>query len=268
MKGMKAFLLYLGYFESASNYTVFDDTFASVANPHAQHRMMKTCCYTVLIQHPEAGWMMFDTGIPDHCNQLWEPHLLSSIVVHQTAETSMRNQLALVGLKPEDIKHVIVSHLHVDHAGNNPLFAQTADFYVAKEEAAHAFRTVMASPDPASHGFYRKDEVLTPVKQMHYVDRDEELFPDVEVILLPGHTPAVLGLVLHLEGGTYIFPSDAVNVQRNYEGHLPGGLYDSLGYVESLRKIRALEKKYSAKVMFSHDMECLKTYKLAPDYYE
>jgi hypothetical protein len=45
-------------------------------------------------------------------------------------------------------------------------------------------------------------------------------------------------------------------------------MYDNLAFFNSIEKIRDYEKKYNAKIMFSHDMEFFKTLKLAPSFYE
>lgn len=265
---IKAYILHLGDMYSDSTYSVLADTYANVANPSAPHRMLHTPCTTVLIDHPDAGWILFDSGIADSPQDTWTESIKSFVIFEKPEHTCMINQLKQVGLEPTDIKYVINSHLHMDHAGNDFLFADTADFFLGKADAELAYRMVLHSSDPETHGFYIKNDVLLNRKNVTYIDRDEELFPGVEVVVLPGHTPGVLGLILHLEGGTMIFPSDTTAQERNYAGMLPGGAYDSLGYLESIRKLKALQKKYNAQVYFSHDSNQFKQLKLAPDYYE
>lgn len=266
--GTKAYILFSADNYSDSNGTVMGDTRATVANPNPPHRMLHTPSYAVLIDHPTAGWILYDTGTADNYQETYPRHITDAMATEKPESAHMVNQLALVGLKPEDIKHVIISHMHMDHIGNNRLFADTADFYVAQEEAGHAFRMVMNSMDPVDHGWYIREEVLLPLKKLTYIDRDEELFPGVEVVLLPGHTPGVMGLVLHLDSGTVIFTSDAANVQANYDGIAPGGVMDSMGFLASVRKLHDLQKKYSARMFFSHDTHQFKAIKLAPEYYE
>jgi len=265
---MKAYMLNLGDMYSDSTYTVLADTYANVANPDAPHRMLHTPNTAVLIDHPEAGWILLDTGMSDSPQDTWTESIKSAVFFEKPDHTLMEKQLKLVGVKPEDIKYVICSHLHMDHIGNDRLFADRAEFFMGKADAEQAYCAVLQSPDTNTHGFYIKDDVLLTRKKVTYIDRDMELFPGVEVVILPGHTAGVLGVVLHLEGGTIIIPSDAASEQRNYDGMLPGGTYDSLGYVESLRKLRDLQKKYNAKLFFSHDTNQIKQLKLAPACYE
>ncbi len=266
--GMKVYILFSADNYSDSNGTVMGDTCATVADPNPPHRMLHTPSYAVLIDHPQAGWILYDTGTADNYEQTYPRHIRAAMATEKPESAHMVNQLALVGLRPEDIKHVIISHMHMDHIGNNRLFADTADFYVAKEEAGHAFRMVMNSTDPADHGWYIREEVLLPLRKLTYIDRDEELFPGVEAVLLPGHTPGVMGLVLHLDSGTVIFTSDAANVQANYDGIAPGGVMDSAGFLASVRKLHDLQKKYKARMFFSHDTDQFREMKKAPEYYE
>ena len=65
-----------------------------------------------------------------------------------------------------------------------------------------------------------------------------------------------------------IFTSDAANVQANYDGIAPGGVMDSAGFLSSVRKLHDLQKKYHARLFFSHDTDQFKEMKLAPEFYE
>lgn len=265
---MKVYIIYTGYALSNSNYTVMGDTMATVAEPHAPNRLMHTPSYACLIEHPKEGWIMYDTGTTDNLSMLdGYKTICSQAKIVKPLGSSIPEQLSALGLKPEDIGYVITSHMHFDHIGNDRYFAKTADFYVSKEDAEFSYRNVLKSPDPEAYGWYIKEDVLLERKSVTYIEEDEELFDGIEVVTLPGHTPCVLGLVVHLESRTIIFPSDAVSEHRNYEGSLPGGCYDSLGYMKSLKKIKKLQRKYGAEVFFSHDVEQFGRMKKLPNYY-
>ena len=268
MKKMKAYVLHLGEGYLDSNYQVRDDTCASVEEPNAPHRMILTPYTALLIDHPQAGWILYDTG-PRKEN--WTPGMLARVRFDIHENNSMENQLKLVGIKPEDVKHVVMSHLHADHLGNLELFAKTANVYVGREEMAQAALTLLQSPDPevAAQFWYLKKEVFQEVKGYTYIDHDYELFPGIDVITLPGHTACVLGLVVHLENQVLITVADAINEIRNYNGFTPGPLWDSKGWRESVQKVKELEAKYHAKVLFGHDVNQLNNeVKIAPEFYE
>ena len=93
----------------------------------------------------------------------------------------------------------------------------------------------------------------------------------MQVITLPGHTPGVLGLMVHLpNSGVMIFPQDCIYTAENYGPPIrySGIMYDLAAYEQSIEKVRALAERYSARVIFAHDMDFFQTLKLAPQFYE
>jgi glyoxylase-like metal-dependent hydrolase (beta-lactamase superfamily II) len=142
--------------------------------------------------------------------------------------------------------------------------------YVHRGDYEYGKHLLDSSPNPADHGAYVKADLEIPPDKLHFVDGDTRLSEGIELISLPGHTPGILGLMVHLEKeGTLIFPSDALYTQDNYgpPTKMSGIVYDSVAFRESIEKIRAFQKKYNAKIMFSHDMPLFKTMRLAPEYY-
>ena len=130
---------------------------------------------------------------------------------------------------------------------------------------------VHKTPNAECHGAYIKADLEVPVKEFHLVEEDFTLAEGVEIINLPGHTPGLLGVMVHLDKeGTLIFPQDCVYSRENYEPIVRGSgiMYDSLAYFKSIEKVKKLEKKYQGKVMFAHDMEFFQGIKKAPEYYE
>ena len=269
MKNMKAYILHLGNAWVESNYFIAHNTAGTSDNPNAPHQAIDTPHVGVLVDHPEVGWVLYDTGTQANWEEEWTVAQKSFARVIKPESTNMEYQLGLVGVKPEDIKYVIMSHLHQDHTGNMKLFTG-ADFFVAKDEIAWAALNLLAMNEEQyqANPFWVRDTVFLKVKSRTYIDRDTELFPGIELITLPGHSPCVLGMVLHLENQPLIFTSDAIHVLQNYNGHVQGTMYDSLSFVESVRKVKDLEKKYKAKVIFGHDIDQFNGLKKAPEYYD
>ena len=272
MKGMKLYILKSAYMHCNAAWNVGVDPFLSIHDRHTTEYplLIASPGYTVLIDHPEAGYIMYDTGVCDEPEKVWAQNQQDGCIMDKREWMKMSHQLEVVGIKPEDVKHVIISHFHCDHIGNNSLFADTADFWVDEKEADYSFRMVMHTNDRNACGWYNRDEVLLPVKEMHFLNEDQELFPGIEVVRLPGHTPGTLGMLVHLENtGTLFFPNDAAPNRLNfYEWRVPAGPYDSLTYKNSLQKIHDIQEKYDAKIFFSHDLEQLETLKQAPEYYD
>ena len=83
---------------------------------------------------------MFDTGNNDKtitdADGWWGP-LAKGFGLKMTKDDAIPVQLAKIGLKPDDIKYVVVGHLHLDHGGNvgqfknSTLVAQDDEFKAA-----------------------------------------------------------------------------------------------------------------------------------------
>ena len=99
-----------------------------------------------------------------------------------------------------------------------------------------------------------------------------EFAPGMELVHLPGHTPGVIGLILHLKNsGTIILPSDALYMAKNFgpPPWAPGIFDNSEDWMKSVRKIAVLQKKHTARIFYPHDWKQLTTeMRLAPEYYD
>ena len=266
---MKVFILNTGYLETDRNCVVACGTIGTYSNPHIQNKWIKLPVLAFLIETDE-GYILYDTGSnPNAMQGYWPKNLQEVYPLYQLDEERLENQLKLCGVSPEEIKTVVLSHMHLDHAGNLHLFKH-ADVYVPKEDFMHAQTQVHLNPDPATHGGYVKGDMDVPIKQYHLVDEDFELAKGVEVICLPGHTPNLLGLVVHLKNQTLILPQDCIYTSEIYgpPAKLSGLLYDSIAFLKSIEKVRRLQKKYDAQIIYAHDEDFFKTLKLAPEYYD
>lgn len=101
--------------------------------------------------------------------------------------------LSDIGLKPEDIDFVIISHLHFDHAGGATRLVDgkivptypNAKYIVQQGEFEFSFKA-----NARAKASYRPDDYM-PVKeagQMLFVDGDHEVCPGVHVRVTGGHT--------------------------------------------------------------------------------
>ena len=268
--GMKVYMLHLGDMWSDSTYSALGDTGATVDNPNAPHRMVQTPSTCFLIDHPQCGWILFDTGMPDDPQAAWPSWYHAGIKWTKPEETKMVNQLAKVGVKPEDIKYVVSSHLHFDHIGGDCHFAKTANFIVSKADAEHAYRLVLGSDDDTQRGYYIRGEVLQERKSVRYIEKDTmNLFPGIDAYILPGHTPGILALHVHLKDRDLFLAEDALNEKRNYwNGMLPGGAWDTVGYRASVAKMHEICDPIDALVVYGHDFEQFCEMKKAPEFYE
>ena len=72
-----------------------------------------------VVKHPK-GYVLFDTGCNDKVISdpgYWGP-LYKALVPTATEGMGIDQQLAKIGVRPDDIKYVVVSHMHLDHGAN------------------------------------------------------------------------------------------------------------------------------------------------------
>ncbi|MBR0600651.1 N-acyl homoserine lactonase family protein, partial [Clostridiales bacterium BAD-6] len=267
MKGLKAGVIPCGVGIVDSNFMISFHTVLTWDHPDVRPKWFRSPHTMFVIQHPTAGWILWDLGSRVDSGDTWPKHITKFDKYEGSEELRIENQLASLGLKPEDIKYVILSHLHMDHTGYIDLFKDTAEFFVSRTEMMNACATVMNSTDVSTHGWYIREEVLCPVKKYHYIDRDTEIFPGITLITLPGHTPGSLGCILELESGTRILTGDAITCDEIFHGALPGFLNDSVAFHESIRKVKDYQKKYDAEIWFSHDPDQFEKWEKVPHLY-
>ena len=155
-----------------------------------------------------------------------------------------RGLLAEIGVKPEDVSLVTLSHLHWDHAGGTSAFPN-AKFAIQRRELEFAAGG-MTQNKHARQGFYAED-VLAMVKlawegRVLLPEGDQEdLIPGLDVYLTPGHTIATMTVCLGTTKGRVCYASDAVYTYRNIEEDIALGFGLDLGEsVSSYAKIRKL----------------------------
>lgn len=267
---MKFAILDTGYLKTDKNNVVAGSTMCTRSQPQVLHTFYQLPVMCILLQHDD-GYLLYDTGSNMHAMQgHWPEHLQEAYELHQELEQNLEIQLAVCGVRKEDITTVVLSHMHFDHTGNIHLF-KNADIYAPKEDFMAAQTAVRLSNDPASHGGYCKKDLDVVVRQYHLVDEDMELFPGVELICLPGHTPGLLGLVVHLsQEKTFIFPMDAVYTNEIYgpPAKASGLLHDREAYFHSIEKVRYLQRKYHATMIPAHDWDLFQTLRKAPYWYK
>lgn len=121
--------------------------------------------------------------------------------------------LAALGLQPEDIDFVLLSHLHWDHVGGcikqvdgiaAPVFPN-ARHYVHADEWQDAM-----NPDERTVGVYFPDRLraLENAGLLQRIDKDTEVLPGVKLVKIGGHTRGQLGVEVEAGGEKLIYYAD------------------------------------------------------------
>jgi N-acyl homoserine lactone hydrolase len=165
-------------------------------------------------------------------------------------------QLKLLGIKITDLDYVIITHTHIDHVGNIGIFPGTPLIIGADERAL---------PKPI---YWRGKQPLDwPDNEYVLVKDDFDLGPGFRVLLVPGHTPGELSIMIDLpETGSILLTSDAIS----RPSEIDEGCVDSVNPAQALasaHRILELAKDKNALVIYGHGPEQWKELKKAPAKY-
>ena len=233
-----------------------------------------------LIDHPE-GKVLFETGVHRdvvtdpvghwgehvlHGNNYvrgrdWDPQL--------TADNLVENQLAALGIQTDDIRYVIQSVLIPDHAGGVRAFP--------KSTVIVQYRELQDAWNPPTFMPYHYDQnELSEIRDYNFrrlYDEDYDLFGDgsVEILFSPAHSRGEQALVVRLPNtGTVIMPAGVIPQKANWDHGITTGTpcVDPALCEASMRRLMRIAELEDGMVMFHHDAEHWKTYRMAPEYYD
>ena len=162
-------------------------------------------------------------------------------VYDYSVEDSVVGGLQKLGLNPADIKYVLVSHGHLDHAGGARLLQER---YGARVLLAAADWDLIERQNPPWKP--KRDMVVTDGQQLTLGDTTLTMY------LTPGHTPGTISTLIPLREGS-----------RRHLAALWGGTLFNFGpnrvafesYRDSAARFRDLATKAGADVLLSNHTE-------------
>jgi glyoxylase-like metal-dependent hydrolase (beta-lactamase superfamily II) len=222
-----------------------------------------------LVKHG-SEWLLWDTGVPE--SALNDPRgwsTLPKLIVYHLDRT-LTDQLAEIGLKPDDIARVAISHTHGDHIGNVGLFPNSA---ILMQRAEYDWIHSSDGPnDNVNQLMALARKLLGTPKNLELIDGDTDVFGDGSVILVstPGHTPGSQSLLVHLKNSGFIILSgDVVHLEENFRKDIVPSLNtDKAESIASMEKIRQMIATYKATLFINHDKRQTDSLKLLPAFYD
>lgn len=243
---MKISVLYLGRLECKKYHLIECDN---------HNEMIKSPIVSILIEHPVLGNILYDTGNSPYYTTEYPSFTLETYPVAEFI--SIEEALNKKGLTPADIDMIILSHLHFDHAGGLRYFTGTKaikNVLVSEAELKNAFYQVMTGQP----GAYVKSLFDLQDIQFKTINQDIELEGGgIRLFIQNSHTPGVVGMVFKTESkGNIIVTSDTIYTRESYLTELPpGGPINKTRkeFYDNLSRIKAMEREYSATLLFGHD---------------
>ncbi len=200
----------------------------------------------------EEGWFLFDTGWPPEAVPVleamgWQPRI--------GPENAAPEQLRRIGVEPSEVAAVVLSHLHVDHAGGLSFFPH-AKVYVQKDEMACARHPVTFQALA-----YQAQTFEIPSLRWNLMEGDSVILPGLSAVRAQGHTPGLQALVAELpESGSFVLCADAAYLVENLDRELPAGnAWNPLESFYSVRRLKMLGSLLAAPCFPGHDQAFFET---------
>ncbi|HTT53585.1 MAG TPA: N-acyl homoserine lactonase family protein [Streptosporangiaceae bacterium] len=210
----------------------------------------------------DGGWVLLDTGfntalISDLALRArFHPGPVERPVLPGPGEPLIA-ALAAAGLELADIRAVVVSHLHYDHAGGLKHFAGRVPVHVQRAELDYG--RWASPPGPEHNGIFRVD-FDDPRIDWRLADGDAEIAPGLTAVLTAGHTPGHQSFVVRMDeaagGGGFVFACDAADLSENIDREVAvGGLIGAPAAlsVEQIRKLKRIAAGRGYRLVPGHD---------------
>ena len=175
-----------------------------------------------------SSWVAYDSGnnaaVAVDPIKYWGEAVCNAYMPVMQPYEEFQIQLKKLGLKPQNLSAVIMSHGHLDHCGaledlagsDIPIYFQKAELDHIKEQVASGKRTAYI---PADFDKMGQCNIRT-------LDGMLDVFGDQSVIVLPtpGHTPGHQSVLVRTSGGqNLILAQDACyTLEKHVRRHTPG----------------------------------------------
>jgi glyoxylase-like metal-dependent hydrolase (beta-lactamase superfamily II) len=215
-----------------------------------------------LIEHPE-GLIVVDTGETSRAEQegyfpAWHPYYRFGLRESVRAEQEIGPQIERLGFSTGDVRRVVLTHLHTDHAGGIHHFPDS-EILVSRTELEHASGTLGKLRGYLPH---RWPDWFSPTP----VDFDGSAFGpitaaqpltaagDIVLVSTPGHTPGHMSVAVDLGEQLVILAGDASYTQQlMLDGTADGVTNDPGNATATLAALRSIAESRPTVYLPSHD---------------
>jgi N-acyl homoserine lactone hydrolase len=218
----------------------FSDTFQYPPGP----KEITDSCY--LIRHGDQ-YMLWDTGLSDALIG----HPMTNPAMSLRLERSIADQLRQIGVRPEQIGIVGISHWHFDHLGQVAHFPQ-ARLLIGAADVEMLRRT----PPPDQDSATAIAHWLTGGGRLEPTSGDHDVFGDGSVVTLttPGHTPGHNALLVRLASGPVLLSGDIYHFTEQVENRgVPPFNWNRADSLASMDRFDRIARNLRARVIIQHE---------------
>jgi glyoxylase-like metal-dependent hydrolase (beta-lactamase superfamily II) len=222
-----------------------------------------------LLVESDDGYVLVDTGYGKQDYLDPSPIVRAFIALLRTPgdlEETAFQQVKAFGLDPKDVRHIVLTHMHLDHAGGLPDFPW-ARVHVHRAEHDIAMRRSLPlgpfyRPEHWAHNpqWVLYDEVETDWYDFKAIDVIPGIKPRIVFLPLAGHSPGHCGVAIEVDRGWLLHCGDAtypfyrMDDPRQPYGEPPGWLVRWL-LGPHTPKLKGLYEEHSDEISFvcGHD---------------
>ena len=219
--------------------------------------------YAWVIDHEE-GIIVVDTGETSRVHERgyhpsWHPFFRLATQFSVKPEEEIGPQLLAMGINPRDVRHVVLTHLHTDHAGGLAHFPESK-IWVAEQELRRASGLGGKLQGYLPHRWPKwwqpefirfEDQPLGPFQQTMPLTKRG----DVSIVPTPGHTPHHVSVVVDDSPLFFLAGDTSYNQQLLLAGKVDGVSPNESVSHQTSNKILALGKELPLVYLPSHDPE-------------
>ena len=214
----------------------------------------------LLVEHPD-GLVLIDTGAGDkETEKFYGIYGIENAPIGGVGPTQLESALGQAGLTPADVRVVINSHLHFDHAGGNTRKSDGGDPVPSFPNARYVVRrgewdwAHYANERTSASYFAHNYDPVRSAGLLELADADVEVVSGISLRHTPGHTPHHQGVLIESGDERLFYLADLAPTTA----HVPlpwimGYDVEPLVTLESKRRLWAEAASERWTMVFEHD---------------